>query len=280
MSDVDEILADWTDTENDLIVVDYLDMLRLELSGQSYVKSQRNAALRQIVKRSRGSVEFKHQNISAVLQRLGFPCIIGYKPRPNLQKSLISAIDRHYHSIMRVASVVPEQITTGFAEAQDLLFEQPPQKRAMENIQTTDDFERLVRKFDPAERDFRNRALGKQGEELVFNSERNRLLKTNFDLANKVRWVSRDDGDGAGFDIMSFEADGRKRLIEVKTTVGGQSTPFYISRNEVDLSCEQPEAFKLIRLYDFSRTPRAFELSPLLESHVNLETNSFIAKFH
>ena len=279
MSDVDAILGDWTDAENDLIVADYLDMLRLELSGQSYIKSQRNVALRQFVKRSRGSVEFKHQNISAVLQRLGFPWIIGYKPLPNLQKSLISAIDRHYHSIMGVASVVSEQKTTGLAEAQDLLFELPPQKSSTENIHTTGDFERLVRKFDPAERDFRNRALGKQGEELVFNSERNRLLKTNFDLANKVRWISRDDGDGAGFDIRSFEADGRERLIEVKTTVGGQFTPFYISRNEVDLSCERPEAFKLVRLYDFSRSPRAFELSPPLESHVNLEANSFIAKF-
>ena len=56
MSDVDEMLGDWTDAENDLIVADYLDMLRLELSGQSYVKSQRNAALREIVKRSRSSV--------------------------------------------------------------------------------------------------------------------------------------------------------------------------------------------------------------------------------
>lgn len=279
MSVEDEIQSDWTDAENDLIVADYLDMLRLELSGQSYIKSQRNATLRQIVKRSRGSVEFKHQNISAVLQRLGFPWIIGYKPLPNAQKSLVSAIDRYYNSIMGITSVVPEQTTSGFAETQDLLFEQPPPKRAIENVHTSDDIERLVRKFDPAERDFRNRALGKQGEEMVFDSERNRLLKTSFDLANQVRWVSRDDGDGAGFDILSFEADGRERLIEVKTTVGGQFTPFYISRNEVDLSCERPEAFKLVRLYDFSRMPRAFELSPPLESHVNLESNSFIAKF-
>jgi hypothetical protein len=279
MSNVDDTQGDWTDAENDLIVADYLDMLRLELSGQSYVKAQRNAALRQIVKRSRGSVEFKHQNISAVLQRLGFPWINGYKPSPNFQKSLISAIERYYQSIMGVTSLVTQQTTPGFAESQELQFEEPPPKRAIEASKSSDDIERLVRKFDPAERDFRNRALGKQGEEMVFNWERTRLFKTSFDLAKKVRWVSRDDGDGAGFDILSFESDGRERLIEVKTTVGGQSTPFYISRNEVDLSCERPEAFKLVRLYDFSRTPRAFELSPPLHAHVNLEPNSFIAKF-
>lgn len=279
MSDVDEAQGDWTDSENDFIVADYLDMLRLELSGQNYVKAQRNAALRQFLKRSRSSIEFKHHNISAALELLGFPWINGYKPRPNFQRSLISAIERYYSSIIGVTSVVPQQTASGFAESQGLLFEEPPQKRATNIIATGGDVERLVRKFDPAERDFRNRVLGKQGEEMVFHCERNRLLKTSFDLADKVRWVSRDDGDGAGFDILSFEADGRERLIEVKTTVGGHSTPFYISRNEVDLSCERPEAFKLVRLFDFSRVPRAFEISPPLESHVNLEPNSFIAKF-
>ena len=43
MSDVNEIRGDWTDAENDLIVADYLDMLRLELSDQSYIKAHRNA---------------------------------------------------------------------------------------------------------------------------------------------------------------------------------------------------------------------------------------------
>ena len=40
------------------------------------------------------------------------------------------------------------------------------------------------------------------------------------DLARKVRWVSEEDGDGAGYDIASFGPDGRARLIEVETTNG------------------------------------------------------------
>ena len=35
--------------------------------------------------------------------------------------------------------------------------------------------ERLIRKFDPVERDFRNRALGKAGEEFVLDLERKSL---------------------------------------------------------------------------------------------------------
>jgi len=53
------------------------------------------------------------------------------------------------------------------------------------------------------------------------------------DLAEKVRWTSVQDGDGHGFDIASFETDGRERLIEVKTTNGWERTPFHISRNEL-----------------------------------------------
>jgi hypothetical protein len=48
--------------------------------------------------------------------------------------------------------------------------------------------ERLVRKFDPFERDFRNRQLGRAGEEFVVNLERRRLTAGDRDdLAQKVR---------------------------------------------------------------------------------------------
>jgi hypothetical protein len=40
------------------------------------------------------------------------------------------------------------------------------------------------------------------------------------DLARRVRWISEEEGDGAGYDIASFRPDGQTRLIEVKTTNG------------------------------------------------------------
>lgn len=48
-------------------------MLQMELAGQPFIKSHRNAALQQLIDRSHASIEFKHGNISAVLERLGFP---------------------------------------------------------------------------------------------------------------------------------------------------------------------------------------------------------------
>ena len=84
--------------------------------------------------------------------------------------------------------------------------------------------ERLVRKFDPVERDLRNRLLGRAGEEFVLEIERKKLEKLQrLDLLKKVRWISAEEGDGAGYDILSFEPDGRELLIEVKTTNGAAS---------------------------------------------------------
>ncbi len=65
--------VDWTDEENDLIVEDYFDMLVADLAKLPYVKAQHRRTLLKKLKniRSEGSIEFKHQNISAVMLGLG-----------------------------------------------------------------------------------------------------------------------------------------------------------------------------------------------------------------
>lgn len=279
MSDVSIANSDWTDLENDLVVMSYLDMLRDELADRPFVKAQKNANLRELLHRTRGSIEFKHQNISAVLQLLGFPWISGYKPAHNYQKSLIDAIDRNFKIIDGVATGTKSLLNDGMREDHDIHYEHPPTLKEKIILPINGAIERILKKFDPAERDFRNRDLGQRGEEVIFEIEKKRLQMSNSKLSKNVRWVSRDDGDGAGYDILSFESDGRERLIEVKTTIGSQTTPFYISRNEINLSREKPEAFKLIRLFNFNQSPRAFELSPPLESQVRIEPINFIAAF-
>jgi hypothetical protein len=140
--------------------------------------------------------------------------------------------------------------------------------------------QRLVRKFDPARRDARNRELGKQGEELVFKYERSRLLGAGRDdLASKLEWTSVERGDGAGYDIRSFELDGADRLIEVKTTNGSATTSFFLSENERAFSEERPDAFRLVRLYDFRLKPTAFELIPPLDQWVTLNPAIYRASF-
>lgn len=139
----------------------------------------------------------------------------------------------------------------------------------------------IARKVDVAGRDGRNRALGRAVEERALQHERAVLIQHNRDdLARRVRWVAEEDGDGAGYDIASFEPDGRARLVEVKTTNGWERTPFFISRNELDVAHERRAEWRLLRLWDFSRDPKAFELYPPLDAHVSLTAQTFQANFH
>ena len=98
------------------------------------------------------------------------------------------------------------------------------------------------------------------------------------DLAKQVRWVSEEEGDGAGYDIASFSPEGCTRLIEVKTTNGWERTPFHITRNELAVADERPGEWCLLRLWNFAREPKAFELHPPLDAHVSLIATSYEAR--
>lgn len=274
----ERIGQDWSEQEIDLIVADYFDMLAMELRGQSFVKARRNAELQRLTGRSRGSIEFKHQNISAVLLELREPWINGYKPMANYQNALIAGVER-YLDRRATPIVYEEALSHGLAE-EGAVFVGPAPPMVPREAEATPALDRLVRKFDPAARDARNRALGKRGEERVLRSEHARLRAAGRDdLARKVRWVAEEDGDGAGYDIMSFANDGGVRCLEVKTTAGPGRTPFFVSRNEKLLSDERPSEFRIFRLYDFAREPRAFIIRPPLGDHLILETASYRASF-
>jgi hypothetical protein len=154
----------------------------------------------------------------------------------------------------------------------------PPPEISPKEQSEPERLRQLVRKFDPAERDARNRKLGKLGEELVFIHEQWRLRSADrAELARKVEWTSEVRGDGAGYDIRSFELDGGERLIEVKTTNGAAKTPFFLSENERAFSDSRPDAFKLLRLYSFVENPSAFELRPPLSERLALNPASYRA---
>jgi hypothetical protein len=266
----------WTEEELDFIVSDYFLMLNNESAGVLFNKAQHNRVLRSKIDRSEGSIEFKHRNISEVLQRLGLPRIRGYLPAANFQKAITAAVDRYISR--NPAALHPEKAVSGFAERPGLFVETPPMLLPV--TPRREDLERLVRKFNPVERDFRNRKLGRDGEELVIQFEREKLKhRDRPDLAKKIRWISEEDGDGAGYDILSFDEKGKERFLEVKTTVGSDTTPFYITRNELSLSSERPEAFRLCRVFDFSMRPRMFELAPPLGNFVHLSPLSYEASF-
>jgi hypothetical protein len=92
--------------------------------------------------------------------------------------------------------------------------------------------------------------------------------------------VAAEDGDGAGYDILSFDPDGgRERLIEVKTTNGAARTPFFISRNERAVALERPSDWCIYRVHLFARDARIFTIAPPLEAALNLSPQTWRASF-
>lgn|SRR5690554_611425 len=86
--------SDWSEREIDQIVADYFVMLGAELEGRPFSEAEHNRTLQNRIDRGRGSIEFKHQNISAVMLGLGQPWITGYKPAANFQNALIDGVRR------------------------------------------------------------------------------------------------------------------------------------------------------------------------------------------
>lgn len=297
MADEAKIGKPWDDDELDAIVADYFAMLTKELAGEPYVKAHHAKVLMAQTGRTHRSVEFKHMNLSAALMELGLPTIPGYRPKPNYQAAIFPAIERYLMAHPEWQDGVPVLTPTSRRErlpdpvgwdetagvsagAPSLPLRMDPEAPppAPPPGPRPPGLERLVRKFDPVLRDFRNRALGRAGEELVVRFEHARLSRLDRpDLARKVRWVSQEDGDGAGYDVHSFDANGNDRLIEVKSTHGPRTTPFFLTRNEASLAQERPDAYRIYRLYDLARTPSAFKLRPPLEKAVRLEVETWRA---
>ena len=114
-------------------------------------------------------------------------------------------------------------------------------------------------KINYLEREQRNRNLGVLGEELVIEFEKWHLINQGKEnLAEKIRWISKEEGDGAGFDILSRNFNGTDKYIEVKTTKLAKETPIFFSKNELDFSIDHKKDFHLYRLFNFEENARMF----------------------
>ena len=206
--------TEWSDQEVEFVVKDYFEMLELEQLGQAYNKAEHNRQLQNSTRRTRASIEMKHQNISAVLQQLGIPSISGYKPLGNFQQSLLDSIERYLSTHGIPHTDLPQVL--GIQEPASLFIEAPPTIGAAPPTSKAD-ISKLLRRFDPAARDARNRDLGQRGEEYAFENEKRALSNAGRkDLALRIKHVSKEIGDGLGYDIHSFDLNGRDRLLEVK----------------------------------------------------------------
>ena len=273
---------DWSRAEVEAAVRDYLDMLALERSGKPYTKKEHNRVLRQRLQgRSHGSVEFKHQNISAVLAGMGLPYIDGYKPRGNVQALLREVVGESVSPLIdeltREVSAPQEAVTVPDV----LSIRVEPPKHGLTAAEEPAEYvvsRQGPKPFDYVQQEAANKSLGDAGENLIMDYEQTRLQRAGKDhLARNVEHVAKTVGDHLGYDIHSYEQTGRDRFVEVKTTRYGKRTPFYISAGEIRFSKANSDAYQLYRVFEFRERPRLFTLPGDVERHVTLRATNYRA---
>lgn len=279
-----EARVDWSREEVEAIVADYFAMLTAEIKSESVNKTEHRRRLALLLRnRSDGSIERKHQNISAILLEQGFPYVDGYKPLRNYQQLLHEVVtdrlatDRALRASVMQDVARPVQVPT-VDEILSALVNAPVADRPR-RVRERPSRQPVLRSVNYLELEARNAELGRQGEEFVLAFERARLLSQGQDrLAAGVEHVAVTRGDGLGFDILSFDSNGRERFVEVKTTRYGQYTPFFATRREVEFSEQASDSFHLCRVFDFRARPRLFTVVGSLRLGFDLDPTQYQAR--
>lgn len=278
----------WSRAEVEATVAAYFSMLNDELRGTPFVKAQRIRDLMPLLpSRSKGSIEFKFGNISAVLSDLGLPFVDGFKPYSNYQQLLAdvvadwvkpgSGVLRLIHSQV----VAPAPAGDNLAQVATILSAQvdPPERSSRPDAYPRRVAQLAKLPVDYLQIEAQNRSLGAAGEHFVLAFERARLLLEGREaLADRVEHVAVSQGDSLGFDVKSYEVDGTDRLIEVKTTRYGKRTPFFVSRNEVGVSQQHDTRYHLYRVFEFHKDPRLFAIAGRIDRTCQLDPVTFMAR--
>ena len=284
--EISQKIGAWSAAEVQHTVQSYLDMLQQELAGQRYSKT----ACRQLLfeqlggRRSQASIEFKHGNISAVMVLLGYPYIKGYRPRVNFQALLVQEVERLIGKQPALEVLTLSAVTQPAIEPLNPSFAQVEQEAPQRSLQVREPAGRYS-VHTPHKRDYlaqeaRNQSLGLAGEKFVLAFEQWKLARHGMhDFASRVEHVAQSVGDGLGFDVRSFDFNGQEKLIEVKTTSFAKETPFFVTRNELNVSKQEKERFHLYRLYDFRSRPQLFSLRGAIDVHCQLDAATYRASF-
>jgi hypothetical protein len=269
-------VSSWTEGEIQATVTAYFTMLRAELAGEPYAKVDFNRDVRDATGRSRGAVEYKFANISAVLRDIGLPYVLGYQPRGNYQSALCDTVERLLAGDTEIPLLLEKMPAPDVPPAARLLKVDPP-VMAPPGARGAGRTTTVV--IDYLERHARNRDVGLKGELLVLAYERNWLSDHGRpDLADRVVHVSAKLGDGAGYDVSSFLLDGSPHHIEVKTTRGSISAPFFLSANELGHALEHPGAYSIYRVFNLGPSPQFYKLTGDMQEILDLTPVSYQAR--
>ncbi len=264
-------------------------MLSAELRGEAYSKAAHRRTLLPLLKeRSEGAIERKHGNISAILIELGFPYIGGYKPFSNYQHLLFDVVASRLGASPDLERLVAADVdavpdTPTYDDILASLVDPPAPSKTRDRVREVPGLSYGTGSKRPRvnylKRESANAALGGAGELFVLDFERAGLVAAGQErLAGNIEHASKTRGDGDGFDILSYEASGTERLIEVKTTKYAAQTPFFVSANEVRVSEREADRYHLYRVFEFRKSPKLFNVPGPFPASFELTPTQFLAK--
>ena len=157
--------------------------------------------------------------IDRVLKDLGLTWLEGHAPAVQQAsyaiKALVVAELSAARDLAALLDRAPDLETLLLPAANRTFTEAPPSSKRSKRFSVQS--ARSARQRDRSASDQANTQLGRCGEDFVVEAERHRLADEGRpDLAERVERTTRDIGDGAGYDVASFNADGSLRSIEVK----------------------------------------------------------------
>ena len=113
-----------------------------------------------------------------------------------------------------------------------------------------------VKKIDFSSINDEKKKVGDIGEEIALIYEKKRLEEIGRkDLADLVIHSAKEEGDGLGYDIKSYNADGSVLYIEVKTTKQNMFDLFYLSKKEEKVAEEmysKGDKYLIYRIYNLN----------------------------
>lgn len=146
-----------------------------------------------------------------------------------------------------------DEITEFVLDIDNLEFEEYNSPNGIKIRETSAKIKDKGRKINYDKKSKRNKKKGDIGEEAVILLEKDKLIKLGRgDLSKQVEWISKEKGDGLGYDIISWnleDGEWNKIYIEVKTTEGNINTPFDISDTEVRVSEKLAENYYIYRVF-------------------------------
>ena len=136
---------------------------------------------------------------------------------------------------------------------------------------------KIIKKIDWKKVQDSKDKIGALGEEIVFDILTQKAEEHNLKMPVHV---SKEEGDGAGYDIRAWDKDDKELHIEVKASKEKYSDGFEITRNEIEASKNKDYPYIIYRVYnlDIKNKNCSIEIysGPVTDETFKLESTKFI----